>query len=71
MTLGALTDGAAPPWARVLGALLVLPVLLPLASPLNFRRIRLYFSSDIEGVFYSKVRVKFLSLENFDGRILN
>jgi hypothetical protein len=29
MTLGALTDGAAPPWARVLGALLVLPVLLP------------------------------------------
>jgi len=29
MTLGALTDGAAPPWVRVLGALLVLPVLLP------------------------------------------
>ncbi|MEI7715528.1 MAG: glycosyltransferase family 2 protein [Mycobacterium sp.] len=29
MTLGALTDGAAPPWARVLGALLVIPALLP------------------------------------------
>jgi len=41
------------------------------ASPLNFRRIRLYFSSDIEGVFYSKVRVKFLSLKNFEGRNLN
>ncbi len=29
MTLGALTDGAAPPWARVLGALLAIPALLP------------------------------------------
>ena len=29
MTLGALSDGAAPPWTRVVGALLVLPALVP------------------------------------------